>query len=316
MEPRLGKFTQTAKYGPKGSLMSQTHPDEQSSGNNSLSLAEAVPLVTVLLQRLLEVGGVRALAIKGPGFAQLGVRTPRLSNDVDLLIHPEDRSAAAEKLVAAGWRPVVQADLPAVLDEVFYSTTFWHPMLPTSVDVHHHFPGLLCDDDATFEALWRERSSVTLAHQEVPAPSAAAALVMETVNLLRSLPEPAWDSAAATLAPRAPEIPVEELVATARQIGASCTAASLIRARGGQDECLPGPAFERWRTECGPDSFRRFVGRVVRRHPRSVPRVVARHLVPSRSSAEHWAAVRGLSYEGRWQVARHRASALLRRREA
>ena len=44
-----------------------------------LTLAEAVPLGTVLLQRLLDDAGIRSLAIKGPAFVELGVRRPRQS---------------------------------------------------------------------------------------------------------------------------------------------------------------------------------------------------------------------------------------------
>lgn len=42
-----------------------------------LTMAEAVPLGTVHLQRMLERVGVRSLVIKGPAFVELGVRAPR-----------------------------------------------------------------------------------------------------------------------------------------------------------------------------------------------------------------------------------------------
>ena len=66
------------------------------------ALAEAVPLGTVLLQRLLDDAGIRSLVIKGPAFVELGVRRPRQSNDIDLLVAPGDRKAATELLTAAG----------------------------------------------------------------------------------------------------------------------------------------------------------------------------------------------------------------------
>lgn len=106
-----------------------------------LTLAEAVPLGTVYLQRLLERAGVRSLVIKGPAFAELGVRKPRVSNDIDLLIHQDDRTTATEVLAASGWSIISHWFLPA-LDEVIYSTTFRHALFPSTLDLHHRFSGL------------------------------------------------------------------------------------------------------------------------------------------------------------------------------
>lgn len=103
-----------------------------------LTLAEAVPLGTVHLQRLLAAAGVRSLVIKGPAFAEHGVRRPKQSNDIDLLIHPQDREGMTSALVVAGWTSISHW-FPPALDDVVYSTTFRHPLFPVTLDLHHHF---------------------------------------------------------------------------------------------------------------------------------------------------------------------------------
>ena len=129
-----------------------------------LTLAEAVPLGTVLLQRLLDDAGVRSLVIKGPAFAQLGVRKPKHSNDIDLLVAPEDRTRATEALAQAGWS-IISHWFPPALDDVIYSTTFRHVQFPSTLDLHHHFSGFFADD--AFDALWCSRSCVAVAHHDV-----------------------------------------------------------------------------------------------------------------------------------------------------
>lgn len=68
-----------------------------------MTLAEAVPLCLVVVERILQRAEVRTLAIKGPAFATLGVRPERLSMDVDVLVDPAQRHLALETLRSAGW---------------------------------------------------------------------------------------------------------------------------------------------------------------------------------------------------------------------
>ena len=132
---------------------------------DSLELVEAVPLGTVHLQRILERAGVRSLVVKGPAFAELGVRTRRRSNDIDLLIHQDDRTAASEALSDAGWS-IISHWFPPALDDIIYSTTFHHPLFPSTLDLHHRFSGLLAGAEA-FDALWEWRTQVVLAQQAI-----------------------------------------------------------------------------------------------------------------------------------------------------
>lgn len=203
------------------------------SQGEDLTLAEAVPLGTVLLQRLLADAGVRSFAIKGPAFVELGVRAPKESHDVDLFIHPADRAAAAACLTGAGWF-VLGYDLPPEIDDIIYSTTYGHDMLPCTVDVHHVYPGLLADPGLVFEALWSERTSVPLAGAQVMAPAAEHALIIEALHRLRSAEEQQWGDAAERVVAglRRPFDPLT-VVAAADEVGARWSVAPVVSALGG-----------------------------------------------------------------------------------
>ena len=155
-----------------------------------LTLAEAVPLGTVHLQRLLATAGIRSLVIKGPAFVELGVRKPKQSNDIDLLIHPRDRKGMTTTLVAAGWTSISHW-FPPALDDVVYSTTFSHPQFPASVDVHHYFTGVFARADG-FEVLWERRTEVQIANSRVLTICRAHALLFEALNKFKAVRPETW----------------------------------------------------------------------------------------------------------------------------
>src|SRR5699024_2561170 len=99
-------------------------------------------------------------------FVALGVRAPRRSNDIDMIVHPQDRARATTTLVRAGWA-IISHWFPPALDEAIYSTTFRHSRYPATLDLHHRFSGLLAEPGVAFDALWSQRTSVTVANQEV-----------------------------------------------------------------------------------------------------------------------------------------------------
>ncbi len=197
-----------------------------------LTIGEAVPLVTVLLQRLLGRQGVRSLAIKGPAFVELGVRGARRSTDVDILIHPEDRTRVLEILRRAGWKALT---LPRVTHRVHHAVTLAHPRMVATVDLHHRFPGLTRPADQAFESLWDGREVVSLAGSQVITVAATAGLVVETLHALRREPAIRHDllvSAVLHAATHAPN--PDEIAEVCRQLGATQSAAALIRAVGGR----------------------------------------------------------------------------------
>ncbi len=280
-----------------------------SAQGDDLTLAEAVPLATVLLQRLLADAGVRSLAIKGPSFAALGIRAPKQSHDVDLLIRPGERRLATETLTASGWF-VLGYDLPPEVDDIIYSTTFGHERLPSTVDVHHRYPGLLLDPDAAFEALWGQRQEVRLAGQTVVAPSAAHALIVEALHRLRSTREVGWGVVADQVASGVSRgvLTADQVVAAAEMVGARWTAAPLIEALGGRSTVgPPDRGFDEWRRRCGPHRGGAIIlGAVARRAPWRLSQVVWGQLHVSEPMARFWAEAHGVRY-------RHRAQILLLR---
>ena len=68
-----------------------------------LHLDEANELLTAWAQRLAEARGIRLLAIKGRVLGDDGLRPPRTSADVDILLDPARFDDFCDAAVAAGW---------------------------------------------------------------------------------------------------------------------------------------------------------------------------------------------------------------------
>lgn len=265
-----------------------------------LTRAEAVPLGTVLLQRLLTAAGVRSLVIKGPAFAELGVRAPKESNDIDLIVAPEDRGRATEALAVAGWT-IISHWFPPALDDIIYSTTLRHPQFPVTVDLHHHFTGFLTRD--AFEALWAQRGSVGLAHRSVDVPGYEHALIIEGLNAIKMLPEERRLDAARAVADAATPVDPQRLGQAATSVGARYTAAPLITAVGGDPPSGPPPeGFATWVERGARNSGRALVRDILRRAPHHAPRVVWEQLTLDPYVAQFWARTHGVTYRSPRQI--------------
>lgn len=263
-----------------------------------LTLAEAVPLGTVLLQRLLDDAGIRSLVIKGPAFVELGVRKPKQSNDIDLLIHPDDRPASHERLVAAGGRKV-SSWLPSELDDVIHSTTWRHPSYPVTVDLHHGFAGVLTGAEA-FNVLWNSRTAVSIGHSEVPSPGREHALVLEALNRFKSFPLEEGDSLARRVVASAAGCDLAAVAAAAASMGAEHTAAPLIRALGGRSpESAPNRRYRAWVQDAGRSSRTVIWYRLMMRAPHHLPRMLWMMVLPHGEASRHWADIHGKEYRGR-----------------
>ena len=268
---------------------------------DSLELVEAVPLGTVHLQRILERAGVRSLVVKGPAFAELGVRTRRRSNDIDLLIHQDDRTAATEALADAGWS-IISHWFPPALDDIIYSTTFRHPLFPATLDLHHRFSGLLAGV-AAFDALWEKRTQVVLAQQTVTTVGREHALVIEALNATKQLEDERRAEAAGRVADAVDDIELADVVEAAETVGARHTAAPLIEAMGGGAPTTePPPAYAQWVRRGARNSGRDLVLDLLRRAPTHIPRVVWQQLTLDPEIARFWAYTHRVPYRNRWQI--------------
>ncbi|NYF97399.1 nucleotidyltransferase family protein [Janibacter cremeus] len=269
---------------------------------DSLTLAEAVPLGTVYLQRLLDEAGVRSLVIKGPAFVALGVRAERRSNDIDMIVHPDDRASATEALASVGWA-IISHWFPPALDDVIYSTTFHHPHYPVTLDLHHRFTGMLAPPAVTFEVMWTRRGVVELAHHPVETVCREHAVVVEALNSMKMIEPQRWRAAVERVATLADEGDLLAILSAVEELGARHTASPLITALGGPAPTGPTPAgYDHWVRRGARNSGRGLVVDIIRRAPQHIPRVVWEQLTLDPTVARFWADTHRVVYRSRWQI--------------
>ncbi|GAA1945894.1 hypothetical protein GCM10009798_01090 [Nocardioides panacihumi] len=143
----------------------------------ALSQPEGIALAHALTARLARDCGVRALAMKGPVSAHHGWRNPRHSSDADLLVEPSGLAPLLSRLGELGWQ-----QKPRYAD---HSVTLTHPLWPCELDVHDRFPGFLAEPDVVFDALWRTRSTIELAHSPQPCTGPVGSAVVAALHALR-----------------------------------------------------------------------------------------------------------------------------------
>ena len=280
-----------------------------------MTLAEAVPLCLVVVERILQRAEVRTLAIKGPAFATLGVRTDRLSMDVDVLVDPAQRHLALEALRSAGWTDWA----PESLYEPFgaHSKTLEHPLWPCSLDMHWTFPGFLAPPEVTFEAFWEERTSVAIAHQPVDTLCRPHALALETLHVLRECPPGSEHQVVrgvlAAMPQELTEKETEALGALLERASASRTLATLAELTGAKlgpvvTDDAPDEAFVQWRTRQHTSSAPlHWWFTELRENPLAAFNRLWHHAWLTEGQARTWAKAKHVDYHSRWQVLRLRA---------
>ncbi|MFE6995713.1 nucleotidyltransferase family protein [Microbacterium sp. NPDC057659] len=150
-----------------------------------LELSAAAPLAHALAADIARRRGIRALSIKGPVAEHHGLRAPRMSADADVLVEPARFAEFCDDLAGLGWRTRVGRDTPSLLPQ--HSATYIHPDWPCDIDVHWMFPGFFADAEVVFEALWRSRSTLTIASTRVSAPSRPGTAVVMALHAVRDL---------------------------------------------------------------------------------------------------------------------------------
>ncbi|PJJ65650.1 nucleotidyltransferase family protein [Compostimonas suwonensis] len=149
-----------------------------------LQRGEAVELAHALIDRVARARGIRALFIKGPSLALHGLRPPRVSADVDVLVDPLRFDELFDALVSLGWseRPSTFASRAFTT----HSRTLVADGWPCDIDAHHRFPGFLADPAVVFEALWRRRTTMRLAGVRCEVPDRAGSILILALHSLRS----------------------------------------------------------------------------------------------------------------------------------
>lgn len=150
---------------------------------DALSIDEAVELGYALVARLAADSGLRVLAIKGPILAAQGLREPKSSVDVDVLVHPEHFDRMHEALEAVGWMDEGFYDTPGIVP--LHSVTHRHRDWPIEIDLHRWFPGLLGDPQLVFDVLLERSTTAEVAHVAVPVPDRVGHVAIAALHYLR-----------------------------------------------------------------------------------------------------------------------------------
>ena len=154
-----------------------------SGTGSALALPESVALLHALVDRTARDVGARVLFIKGPVLTRQGLREQHTSVDADVLVEPAAMSRLLDALDALGWKEAVERTGALVLP--LHSTTLRNPRWGCELDVHDRFPGFLAEPAEVFEALWERRTTVEVAHREVPCPDEVAHATVAALHWLR-----------------------------------------------------------------------------------------------------------------------------------
>jgi Uncharacterised nucleotidyltransferase len=197
------------------------------------------------VDRVASVCGVRVLFIKGPVLDVQGLRPPRDSVDVDVLVDPGHFDEMLDGLTAVGWYPYIPLSTE-LLSAPEHSATLKHDAWPCSLDLHHYFPGCLAPAQQVFDELWARRTTVELGGRDLPCPDVSGSSVIAGLNSLRS-PD-SWREKAELahltreLDQRLGDTERAELAKLAERMGAGDTLRPLLEALG----IHPDPAIPRY----------------------------------------------------------------------
>jgi hypothetical protein len=182
---------------------------------NVVLLTAAVALVTKSI-------GVRTLAIKGVASAEYGLRPPRPSSDVDVLVDPERFDDVIETFGTRGW--ISRASDPDTATFPLHSVSLFHPNWNIDVDIHFRYPGIELAPAEAFEQLWRQRTTLWCGSQPVQIPSLSDAVIVSALHALRGLWIERHSTELDILVARCSAIDTEYLIERAGQLGALATA--------------------------------------------------------------------------------------------
>lgn len=153
-----------------------------------LHIAEGSQLAHAIVAHALSSHGIRALFVKGPVATSQGLRSDRISNDVDVLCDPARMKDAIELFESFGWTRYAGEDTDPMAIGM-HASTYCIPGWPNTIDLHANFPGLLAPPSESFAFLWERRRVARMAHHALAAPAPADHFVIIAVHHLRELPE-------------------------------------------------------------------------------------------------------------------------------
>lgn len=223
-----------------------------------LTGAEAMELLYVLTADVARRTGSRALAIKGSVLGQQGLRAPRVSADIDVLLHPDDMEAFATGMEAAGWRRAPETRTAKFLE--FHSVNLLNDHWPMGIDAHTYFPGFLAPHADVFDTLWERRSALMAAGRQVPCTDVVGSAAVAALHHLRAPGKESNQQALTALVQRTEDVldpPARaELVSLAQRTAAARTLRPFLE-RLGLEAQPTHPAeeteYDRWHTATTTD---------------------------------------------------------------
>ncbi|WP_052226363.1 nucleotidyltransferase family protein [Microbacterium mangrovi] len=153
----------------------------------ALTLVEGTTLAHALMAEIAAASGIRLLSIKGPAADHHELRPPRVAADADVLVDPSDFDRFLGLMVERGWHERVERTVPSFLGP--HSVTMINERWPNDIDVHFWFPGFFADRAVVFDALWRGRVAIPVAHriaQATSRPDTAVILCLHALRYTRS----------------------------------------------------------------------------------------------------------------------------------
>lgn len=253
-----------------------------------LRLEDAVALAAGLSQHIAQQAGIRVLVIKGALAAEIGLREPRVSHDVDLLVEPDRFDDLLTAFAQYGWLPRPAPDFPILLD--LHSRTLVHAQWNCDIDVHHYWPGFLGDPGQAFEHLWQRRQTMPVANVPVETTGAADSALVLALHSLREAGHTAAGSRKMSDyrylldRVRADEALAEAVLASAVDTDATQTARPFLNALGFgiPEEQNPSERLRRWNLNV--HARHRMTGWMLELRETSMwqkPRVILRAVFPS-----------------------------------
>jgi hypothetical protein len=148
-----------------------------------LSHREGVELASAWAQHLARSRGIRLLLIKGDALYRYGLRAPRASADVDLLVEPARFDEFCDVVVSSGWRT---RPMPFIHQHTSpHSRAFLRDGWPCDVDIHSYFPGFIRPSSEVFDTLWSRRQSLVFAQTNVDCPDRMSSILVLGLHSLR-----------------------------------------------------------------------------------------------------------------------------------
>ncbi|MEE2567921.1 nucleotidyltransferase family protein [Pseudarthrobacter sp. J64] len=249
-----------------------------------LRLDEAVLLCHVLTSHIADRAGVRAIFIKGPVSALQGLRKPRRSVDVDVLVDPNAVADMVDALLERGWE--LRPAEPDTTAFPRHSETLFHRSWPSDIDVHYRFPGMERDAVGCFNAMWDHTETRVVAGHAIRVPNRPLAICVLALHGLRT----PWAPSSRTELDYLASLPLQheqrEIMAVAEQTGATAALSPFLEAAFGPGSVgpvpEPSPEWTRRVVASAPGTSRTIA--LMSAPWRQKPRLVMNALFPSKAT--------------------------------